>query len=133
MATYFDTDNVPDDIYTSNLGAQHFESALAVIQDAVARGEVAAYESNAAYVTERNDWMDTSRIVGFRGEVPDDVLVQVTVRIPRTEEFKKFEARLKEEDDLRRAERADAELVAIQKEEAALAKRKAAALAVLKK
>lgn len=55
MATYFDTDNIPEDLYTPALGAQHFESALKVIQDAIARGEVAAFDTNAAYVSERDE------------------------------------------------------------------------------
>lgn len=128
MATYFDTDNIPDELFTPALGAQHFESAMNVIQDAVARGEVAAWEANAAYVSERNDWMETSPIVNPRGGVQDDVLVQVTVRIPRTEQFKKFESEILEEDKLRVRERAEAELARIEQEEAALARRRVAAL-----
>lgn len=131
MATYFDTDNIPDEFFTPALGAQHFESALTVIQDAVARGEVAAWEANAAYISERNDWMETSPIANPRGGVQDDVLVQVTIRIPRTEEFKKFEKELLDEDKLRQKEKAEAELARIEQEEAALARRRAAALEAL--
>jgi hypothetical protein len=131
MATYFDTDNIPDEFFTPALGAQHFESALTVIQDALTKGEVAAYEANAAYVSERNDWMETSPIVAPRGGVQDDVLVQITVRIPRTEQFKKFESEILEEDKLRTQERAEAELARIEQEEAALARRRAAALDAL--
>lgn len=128
MATYFDTDNIPEDLYTPALGAQHFESALKVIQDAIARGEVAAFDTNAAYVSERDEWMEMYSIVSPRRGIQDDVLVQVTVRIPRTEEFKKFEAEILEEDNLKKREKAEAELAQIQQEEAALARRKAAAL-----
>lgn len=131
MTTYFDTDNIPDEFFTPTLGAQHFESALSVIQDAIAKGEVSAYEANAAYVYERNDWMETSSIVNPRGGVRDDVLVQVTVRIPRTQEFKKFESEILEEDKLRIKERAEAELARIEQEEAALARRRVAALDAL--
>lgn len=67
-------------------------------------------------------------IVSPRRGIQDDVLVQVTVRIPRTEEFKKFEAEILDEDNLKKREKAEAELAQIQQEEAALARRKAAAL-----
>lgn len=137
MNTSFDTDNIPDEIHVSALGAQHFDAALEIIKDSVARGEVAAYESKAAFVYERSDWLETDPIVGRRNESYntelDDILVQVTVRIPRTELFEKFEARLKEEDAWIREEAAKATLKAIEAEEADLAARKAAALAALKK
>jgi hypothetical protein len=135
--TFFDTDNIPDEIHAEPLGAQHFDTAMTVIKDAVDRGEVAAYEAKAAFVYERRNWLETDPIVGRRNESYntelDDILVQVTVRIPRTELFNKFEKTLQEEHELKQEEAAAAEIAKIEAEEAALAARKAAAQARLKK
>lgn len=135
MSTYFDTDNIPDEIHTPPLGAQHFAAALEIINDSVQRGEVAAYEAVAAFPYERKGWLETDPIVGPHNASyntdKDEVLVQVTVRIPRTDLFNKFEATLIEEDELKREEAARAALAQIEAEENALAARKAQIKATL--
>lgn len=136
MATYFDTDNIPGEIHTEPIGEQHFDAALEIIADSVGRGEVAAYQVKAAFVYERRQWLETEAIVGptpASNADLDDILVQVTVRIPRTSLFNNLEAQLHKEKEWLRDENARAaaaaEIAAIEAEERHLAVRKARAMA----
>lgn len=138
MTTDYDTDNIPAEMPVEPLHEKHTLAALEILRNAIATGTDVATEAKIGFAYKRKLWLEVGEIAPISGEhnyynsYRDDILVQVTVRLPRGDKdslFSKLEETLVEEATEARIAAADAELAAVDAAWAALEARKAEALA----
>lgn len=139
MPQDFEWDNIPEEMNIPPLHEKHTLAALAILKEAISTGTDRAAEAKIGFAYERKDWLEIGEIAPISGEhnyynsSRDDIVVQVTIRMQRPDakdsKFAKLEETLVDEATAARIAAAEAEMKAIEDEEAALAERKAKAQA----
>lgn len=136
MTQDFEWDNIPREMNIEPLHEKHTLTALEVLREAIRSGADRAAEAKIGFAYERKGWLEIGEIAPISGEhncynsSRDDIVVQVTIRMARPDDrgshFARLETKLIEEATATRIAIAEAEMKAIEDEEAALATRKAA-------
>lgn len=135
MTQDFEWDNIPEEMTVEPLHEKYTLKALDILKEAIANGNDRASEAKIGFAYNRKGWMQVEEIAPANGahnwyNSQDDVVVQVTIRMPRPDANSKFaklaDALTKDAEDARIAV-AEAEIAEIEAAEAALAERKAKA------
>lgn len=93
MTTY-EYDNLPDELNVDVLPKELFQEAYAAFTQALEADTFEAMEIKAAYVYDRKGYLDADTFGGKRnayGSTNDDVVLQLTIRIPNPSDRKELD------------------------------------------
>lgn len=86
MTADYEYDNLPEALEAEAMPVVMFAKVLAALEEAVASGETLAAEAKAVHVYDRKGYLNADSFIGHQNPSyrtkRDDVVLQVTVRIP---------------------------------------------------